>query len=98
MQHKTVCQIGVCRIDGGLDVIGGDSTIYEVSKRGGSNGSDGAGARIVLVWRWGPLEGTERSKVPSENLVVVPCRTDVHDIASVIFKVRMGGSVCLRGG
>jgi hypothetical protein len=37
-------QIGVCRIDGGLDVIAGDGTIYEVSKGGGSNGPDGAGA------------------------------------------------------
>ena len=45
-------QIGVCRIDGGFSVITGDGTIYEVCKWGGSNGSDGAGARVILVGVW----------------------------------------------
>lgn len=88
-------QIGVCRIDGGLDVIGGDSTIYEVSKRGGSDGSDRAGARIILVGvrRWVLQEGTERSKFPSENLVVALNRADVHHI--IIFRVMVDGPICL---
>ena len=37
-------EIGVCRIDGGFDVIAGDSSIYEVPERSRSNGPDGAGA------------------------------------------------------
>jgi hypothetical protein len=37
-------QIGVCRIDGGLDVIVGNCSIYEFSKRSGSYRPDGAGA------------------------------------------------------
>ena len=35
-------QIGVCRIDGGFDVIAGDGSIHEFSKRGGGNRPDGA--------------------------------------------------------
>ena len=35
-------QIWVCGIDGGFDVITGDGSIYEFSKRGGSNRPDGA--------------------------------------------------------
>lgn len=90
-------QIGVCRIDGGLDVITGDGTIYEVSKWGGSNGSDGAGAWVILVsiWRWVLQEGAEHSKVPSKKVVAVLGRADVHYIAGVIFRMRADGSVRL---
>jgi hypothetical protein len=37
-------KIGVCRINSGFGVTAGDGTIDEVSKRGGGNGPDGAGA------------------------------------------------------
>ena len=89
-------QIGVCRIDGGLDVIAGDGTIYEVSKWGGSNGSDGAGAWVILVsiWRWVLQEGAERSKVLSEKVVVILDGADVHRVA-VIFRMRADGPVRL---
>ena len=90
-------QIGVCRIDGGLDVIAGDGTIYEVSKWGGSDGTDGAGAWVILVsiWRWVLQEGAERSKVPSEKVVVILDRADVHRVAGVTFMMRTDGPVRL---
>ena len=91
-------QIGVCRIDGGLDVIAGDGTIYEVSKWGGSNGPDGAGAWVILVsiWRGVLHEGAERSKVPSEKVVIVLDRADIHGVA--IFSMRAGCPVRLCRG
>ena len=90
-------QIGVCRIDGGLDVIAGDGTIYEVSKWGGSNGPDGAGTWVILVgvWRWVLQEGAERSKAPSEKVLVTLDRADVHRVTGVIFRMRADGPVRL---
>jgi len=90
-------QIGVCRIDGGLDVIAGDGTIYEVSKWGGGDGPDGAGAWVILVgiWRWVLHEGAERSEVPSEKVVVILDRADVHGVGGVILGMEADGPVRL---
>ena len=90
-------QIWVRRIDGGLHVIAGDGTIYEVSERSGSNGTDGAGARVILVgvWRGVLQEGANRSKGPSEVLVVVLDWAHVHYVAIVISKMRRVGRACL---
>ena len=92
-------QIGVCRINGGLDVSAGDSAIDEVSKRCGSDGPKGAGAGVILVgvWRWVLQEGAERSEVPSEDPVVALDRADVHPVADVIFGVERDSPVCLFG-
>ena len=93
-------QVKVRRVDCGLDVTACNGTIDEVSKRGGSNGADGAGSRIILVgvWRWVFQEGTECSKVPSEDLVVTLDLADVHHVTSFIFVASGDGPVYLRWG
>lgn len=91
-----IVRLRECRIDGRVRVTVGNGTIDKVSKWGGRNGSDRAGAfTLVGVWGWVFQEGAKRSEVPSKDLVIIFDRTDVHHVTGVIFNARRSGPVCL---